>query len=219
MYCKNVMKGRINRLIRFFLLISLFSLCSGEVFAQSEEIIFPVRIEQAVTRASKLHGVPAKHIFAMILVENDEFDPYLRSETGDSGITQINDANLDDFRASGFHNVYDIEENVEFGTMRLKWAYEKYKNWHMAYMVYNMGEGRAKRLFNIGIYESKYSRKAMKKIENRDCWVLENPEIIGRKHNVKIPREMLAKQGTKTIQKRESLEEVKFLSLLSEGKN
>lgn len=179
----------------------------------AKEVVFPPRIERAVISASKKHDLPAKYVFAMILVENDEFNPYLRSKTKDSGITQINDALLEDFHSAGFEDVYNVEENVEFGTMRLKWAFDKYQNWHQAYMVYNMGEGRAKKLFKQGIYESKYSRKAMRKLENRDHWVLENPSAIGRKYEVVVLPGLLAENPLPPSQEEKSLSEIKNLSI------
>lgn len=197
------------RQITVFVLV----LCMVTQTSFAEKVVFPPRIERAVVNASKRHDIPAKYIFAMILVENDEFNPYLRSGTQDSGITQINDALLDDFYSAGFEDVYDIEDNVEFGSMRLKWAYEKYQDWHQAYMVYNMGEGRAKKLFRKGIYQSRYSRKAMKKLSKRDGWVLENPSVIGRAHKISILPGLLAKELPKESEYEKALREIKDLNV------
>lgn len=192
-------------------IFSVLFIFSSSISAQ--EVIFPPRIERAVISASEKHDLPAKYIFAMILVENDEFNPYLRSKTRDSGITQINDALLEDFYSAGFEDVYDIEENIEFGTMRLKWAFDKYQNWHQAYMVYNMGEGRAKKLFKQGIYESRYSRKAMRKLSNRDNWILENPSAIGRKYEIIILPGLLAQPPAPLSQEEKSLGQIKSMTI------
>lgn len=199
--------GSIRRIAVF-----LLTLCMLTHTSFAEKVVFPPRIERAVVNASKRQDIPAKYIFAMILVENDEFDPYLRSVTRDSGITQINDALLDDFHSAGFEDVYDVEDNIEFGSMRLKWAYEKYQDWHQAYMVYNMGEGRAKRLFRRGIYQSRYSRKAMKKLSNKDHWVLEDPSVIGRVYEIRILPGLLAKQLPKESEYERALSEIKDLN-------
>ena len=190
---------------------------TGTVFAEPERVVFPPRIERAVEMATKKHPIPAKYVFAMILVENDRFDPYLRSRTRDSGITQINDANLGDFHSAGFEDVYNVEENVEFGTMRLKWAYDKYHDWNKAYMVYNMGEGRAKKLFQKGIYETKYSRKAFSKLANQDNWVLENSALIGRRYQISRMDEMLVKHADEQIQQVSESQYISYVRFLKDG--
>lgn len=196
------------------IVIFILTICMVTNTSFAEKVVFPPRIERAVINAAQRHDIPAKYIFAMILVENDEFNPYLRSVTRDSGITQINDALLEDFYSAGFEDVYDIEDNVEFGSMRLKWAYEKYGDWHRTYMVYNMGEGRAKKLFRNGIYKSRYSRKAMKKLSNKDNWVLENPSVIGRVYEVTILPGLLEKQVPKESKYEKALREVRELNFV-----
>lgn len=119
----------------------------------------------------------------MILVENRDFDVRLRSSTRDSGMTQINDSILKDFYDCGFKDVYDLQQNVDFGTMRLMWAYEKYKNWHKTYTVYNMGDGKAKRLFQKGITQSRYSKKCMKYLKMKDSWKVRAED--GRLYSIK----------------------------------
>ncbi|MGP1448106.1 MAG: lytic transglycosylase domain-containing protein [Filifactor alocis] len=150
---------------------ALFLLCFTTVSAEVETpVIIPAEIYEAAVFASDKFDVPVENIVAMILVENRSFDTELRSSTKDSGMCQINDGILKDFYNCGFRNVYDVQENVEFGTMRLKWAYDKYQDWHKAYMVYNMGDGRAKRLFRKGLTQSRYSRKCMEYLKIKDKW-------------------------------------------------
>ena len=150
---------------------ALFLLCFTTVFAEVETpVVIPGEIYEAAVFASDKFDVPVENVVAMILVENRNFDSRLRSSTRDSGMCQINDAILKDFYSCGFHDVYNLQENIEFGTMRLKWAYDKYRNWNKAYMVYNMGEGRAKRLFQKGTVQSRYSRKCMEYLKIKDKW-------------------------------------------------
>lgn len=150
---------------------TIFLLCFTNVFAEVETpVVIPSEIYETTVFASDKFAVPVENVLAMILVENRNFDTKLRSSTRDSGMCQINDSILRDFKSCGFHDVYNVEENVEFGTMRLKWAYDKYRNWNKAYMVYNLGEGRAKRLFRKGTVQSKYSKKCMEYLKIKKDW-------------------------------------------------
>lgn len=150
---------------------ALFLLCFTTVSAEVETpVVIPGEIYEAAVFASDKFDVPVENIVAMILVENRSFDTELRSSTKDNGMCQINDGILKDFYSCGFHDVYNLQENIEFGTMRLKWAYDKYRNWNKAYMVYNLGDGRAKRLFRKGTVQSRYSRKCMEYLKIKDKW-------------------------------------------------
>lgn len=149
----------------------LFLLCFKTVSAEVETpVIIPAEIYETAVFTSDKFDVPVEYVLAMILVENRNFDVKLRSKTRDSGMCQINDSILKDFYSCGFHDVYNLQENIEFGTMRLKWAYDKYRNWNKAYMVYNLGDGRAKRLFRKGTVQSRYSRKCMEYLKIKDKW-------------------------------------------------
>ena len=149
----------------------LFLLCFTNVSAEAETpVVIPYTVYESAIFSADEFDVPVENVVAMILVENRNFDKKLRSKTKDSGLCQINDGILKDFYSCGFCDVYDLQENVEFGTMRLKWAYDKYRNWHKAYMVYNLGDGRAKRLFRKGLTQSRYSRKCMEYLKIKNQW-------------------------------------------------
>lgn len=157
---------------RYLMIVSiLFLLCFNDVFAEVETpVIIPAEIYETAVFASDKFDVPVDNVLAMILVENRNFDVKLRSKTRDSGMCQINDRILKDFYSCGFKDVYNLQENIEFGTMRLKWAYDKYRNWNKAYMVYNLGDGRAKRLFRKGTVQSRYSKKCVEYLKIKDKW-------------------------------------------------
>ena len=88
----------------------LFLLCFTTVFAEVETpVIIPAEIYETVACASDKFDVPVENVLAMILVENRNFDVKLRSKTRDSGMCQINDAILKDFKACGFKDVYDVQ--------------------------------------------------------------------------------------------------------------
>ena len=149
----------------------LFLLCFTNVFAEVETpVVIPSEIYETAVFAANKFDVPVENVVAMILVENRNFDVKLRSKTRDSGLCQINDSIIKDFYSCGFRDVYDLQENVEFGTMRLKWAFDRYRDWNKAYMVYNMGEGRAKKLFRKGTGQSRYSKKCMEYLKIKKDW-------------------------------------------------
>lgn len=153
---------------------ALFLLCFTTVSAEVETpVIIPAEIYETAVFASDKFDVPVDNVLAMILVENRNFDVKLRSKTRDSGMCQINDRILKDFYSCGFKDVYNLQENIEFATMRLNWAYDKYRNWNKAYMVYNMGDGRAKRLFRNGTVRSRYSKKCMQYLSIKEKWKIQ----------------------------------------------
>lgn len=155
----------------------LFLLCFNDVFAEVETpVIIPAQVYETAVFASDKFDVPVENVLAMILVENRSFDSNLRSSTRDSGMCQINDGILKDFYSCGFCDVYDLQENVEFGTMKLKWAFYRYRDWNRAYMVYNMGEGRAKKLFRKGTVQSRYSRKCMEYLSINNKWKIRSED-------------------------------------------
>lgn len=163
---------------RYLIAVSiLVLLCFKTVSAEVETpVIIPAEIYETAVFASDKFDVPVENVLAMILVENRSFDSNLRSKTRDSGMCQINDSILKDFYSCGFKDVYNVEENVEFGTMRLKWAFDRYRDWNKAYMVYNMGEGRAKKLFRKGTVQSRYSRKCMKYLSINNKWKIRSED-------------------------------------------
>lgn len=151
--------------------LMMFLLCFTTIFAEVESsVVIPYDVYETVVFSAEKFDVPVENIVAMILVENRSFDSRLRSKTRDSGMCQINDSIIKDFYSCGFTDVYDLQQNVEFGTMRLKWAYDKYRDWHKVYMVYNMGEGRAKRLFRKSTVQSRYSKKCVEYLKIKKDW-------------------------------------------------
>lgn len=163
---------------RYLIAVSiLVLLCFKTVSAEVETpVIIPAEIYETAVFASDKFDVQVENVLAMILVENRSFDSNLRSKTRDSGMCQINDSILKDFYSCGFKDVYNVEENVEFGTMRLKWAFDRYRDWNKAYMVYNMGEGRAKKLFRQGTVQSRYSRKCMEYLSINNKWKIRSED-------------------------------------------
>lgn len=158
---------------KIVLFVFVIILCSCESHADVKietPVIIPYEVYESSVFASEKFGVPVENVIAMILVENRSFDSRLRSSTRDSGMCQINDAILKDFYSCGFTDVYDLQQNVEFGTMRLRWAYNSCHDWHKVYMIYNLGSPKAKKMWKKGINRTNYSNKCMKYISTKDQW-------------------------------------------------
>lgn len=173
---KNIKKTILYVCILCLTLCGVTTCVSNASVKIEQPVVIPEKIWESAQISSEKFDVPTENIIAMILVENRGFNPKLRSKTSDSGLCQINDGILKDFYSCGYKDVYDIQQNIDFATMRLKWANESYSNWHQTYMVYNMGGTKAKKMFKKGVTKSKYSKKCMKYLSIKDNWIIDKKE-------------------------------------------
>lgn len=100
-------------------------------------------------------------VMAMIQHESD-FDAECISSTNDYGLMQINKCNhewLED--TLGVNDFLDSKQNVRAGVFVLRKLFEEYGDTNMVLMSYNMGSGGASRLWDEGIYESRYSKAVL----------------------------------------------------------
>lgn len=102
------------------------------------------------------------YTLVMAMIEHESsFDAAARSETGDSGLMQINDCNSARLAEKGFKDLFDTRENVEAGVFMLRELFDKYKEVEAVLMCYNMGEAGAAKLWKDGIFSSVYSSEIM----------------------------------------------------------
>lgn len=101
-----------------------------------------------------------------LIEQESEFDKYSTSPTGDYGLCQINiEANAELIETKKIYNVYDEYHNIGLAITILSELQEKYgKDVDCVLMCYNMGEDGAKRLWDKGIWESKYSMSIKRKM-------------------------------------------------------
>lgn len=98
----------------------------------------------------------------MAMIEHESgFDAAARSNTGDSGLMQINDCNSARLAEMGFKDLFDIRENVEAGVYMLRELFNKYGEVEAVLMCYNMGEAGAAKLWEAGIFSSSYAYEVM----------------------------------------------------------
>lgn len=121
-------------------------------------------LQTTMYEACQRRGIP----FALALAvaeQESTFNPYAVSGTNDHGLMQINTCNFGWLRAKGIEPL-DHKGNIEAGVLMLSEAVHRYGDYHKALMAYNCGDGGARKLWNQGIYSSRYSRAIMAKYEN-----------------------------------------------------
>lgn len=103
-----------------------------------------------------------------IMEQESRYQVDVVSRTGDFGLMQINERNIEWIsNAIGLTDIKDPEQNIEAGAYVLWTLFNQYgDNVNMVLMAYNMGAGNAKKLWNDGIYESHYSREVLERQEN-----------------------------------------------------
>lgn len=121
-------------------------------------------LQTTMYEACQRRGIP----FALALAVAEQESTFrldVVSGTNDHGLMQINTCNFGWLRAKGIEPL-DHKGNIEAGVLILSEAVHKYGDYHKALMAYNCGDGGARKLWDQGIYSSKYSREIMTKYEN-----------------------------------------------------
>lgn len=63
-------------------------------------------------------------------------------------------------------DLYNPYENIRVGLNYLDELYERYEDWHLALMCYNMGESKAKKCWENGVHSSNYSKWVIARAED-----------------------------------------------------
>lgn len=94
-----------------------------------------------------------------VMYTESSFRP--NADSGSSvGLMQINRVNHGWLsKELGLTNFFNPEQNVKAGTYMLRDLFDKYDDPAKVLMAYNMGEAGARRLWNQGIYTTKYVEK------------------------------------------------------------
>lgn len=100
-------------------------------------------------------------VMALIYVESG-YDTDVVSATNDYGLMQINKVNHEELtKILGVTDYLDPYQNMRAGCYILRKLFEKYQDPTMVLMCYNMGEAGASRLWENGMYATRYSEKVM----------------------------------------------------------
>ena len=101
----------------------------------------------------------------MALIEHESsFKNDAKSSTNDYGLMQINRINHERLTETlGVTDFLDPYQNTESGIFMLTELFEKYEDTQKVLMAYNLGESKAKRYWNEGIYQTEYSSSIVEK--------------------------------------------------------
>ena len=107
------------------------------------------------------YNIEFSFVMAVIKTESD-FNPNLVSSTNDYGLMQINKCNHKMLTETiGVTDFLDPHQNIRSGIYILANLFEKYEDPGKVLMAYNMGQTGAKRLWDKGVHESRYSNKIL----------------------------------------------------------
>lgn len=121
-------------------------------------------IQQMILERCEELNLDFAFTMAVIYTESS-FRP--NADSGSSvGLMQINRVNHKWLsKELGLTNFFDPEENVKAGTYMLWQLFEKYDDSAKVLMAYNMGEAGARKLWNKGVYTTKYVEKVFARQE------------------------------------------------------
>lgn len=130
------------------LLVVLFLVFAGVMMNKSTKLLehwaYPTDYSEIVEEKSGEYGVPLSVIYAVIRAES-KFEPEAESRVGARGLMQITEIahewicyyrNIDDI---SWDDLYEPENNIDFGVWLLSYHYKTFGNWETAYAAYNAG--------------------------------------------------------------------------------
>lgn len=97
-----------------------------------------------------------------IMETESNFEETAISSTQDYGLMQINIVNHTWLKENlGIQDILEPYSNIRSGTYILSNLFDKYPDEREVIMAYNMGEAGAKKLWDKGVFETKYSRAVL----------------------------------------------------------
>lgn len=122
-------------------------------------------LQRFIYYLSAAYGIDYPLALAIIDRES-QFEADTVSPTNDYGLMQINRINHARLNKElGVTNFLEPYQNIKAGMFILRSLFDKYEAVDTVLMAYNMGESGAKRLWNKGIFESRYSNFICKKAD------------------------------------------------------
>ena len=114
--------------------------------------------QRFIYNLSKGYYIDYSLVMGMIQKES-AFQSWVVSATNDYGLMQINMMHFGWLHEQfGITNLLDPAQNVRAGLYILRTLFEKYEDPAKVLMAFNMGESGAKALWDIGIYETEYTK-------------------------------------------------------------
>ena len=139
-----------------------------------EQEVVPVRIDcplddeiqQMIADRCDELDLDFPFVMAVMFKESSFRSDVISSDGGDHGLMQINKVNHKWLSEElGVTDFLNPEQNVRAGTYILKRLFDKYEDPAKVLMCYNMGESNAKKLWNKGVYTSKYAEAILAKAD------------------------------------------------------
>lgn len=119
------------------------------------------QIQQYIYDSSIVNDISYSFVIALIDKEST-FRPKIISKTNDYGLMQINTCNHSWLQKElGITDFLDPYQNIDAGIYILTNLFDKYQEPGKVLMAYNLGENGAKRLWDKGIFETKYSKSIL----------------------------------------------------------
>lgn len=112
----------------------------------------------------EVYNVPYALVLAIAEVET-HFDPDAVSPTHDYGLMQINQINHEWLQGLGMDPLTHAG-NIEAGVYIIGSYLDRYGDIERALMAYNNGPGGAQKLWDVGVYQTDYTRKVMTALEH-----------------------------------------------------
>ena len=111
-----------------------------------EKNAHPLMYEELVEKYSELYSVDKEIIYAVIKAESG-FDSAAKSNAGAVGLMQIMPKTYRDIaerlREDAVEGLlYDPETNIKYGTFYLRYLYDRFESWDLAFAAYNAEPSR-----------------------------------------------------------------------------
>lgn len=128
-------------------------------------VSYDIEIQEIIIDVAEEYGVEPSLMLAIAEIESNG-KPDAVGKTNDYGLMQINKINHKWLEEElGITDWFDARQNTEAACYIINWLRDTYEpcaeDTSCLLMAYNMGEDGARKLWDKGIYESKYSKKVM----------------------------------------------------------
>ena len=144
------MSSRKRTLIIIAIIIGsmLISLIANLTINSIKKSSYPKKYTELVEIYASEYNVPEYIIYAIIATESG-FDPEAKSSEGALGLMQMtkstfkylsSDAHFDE--DIEFEAIFDPETAIRYGTYYLRYLFNKFHKWNVAFAAYNAGEGQ-----------------------------------------------------------------------------
>lgn len=128
-------------------------------------VSYGVDIQEIIIEVAEEYGIEPSLMLAIAEIESNG-NPNAKGKTNDYGLMQINKINHEWLEEElGITDWFDARQNAEAACYIVRWLQRNYEpcaeDTSCLLMAYNMGIGGARKLWNQGTYESRYSRKVL----------------------------------------------------------